>query len=430
MKKILFYMLSAVLFTACSQDEIVENADNAQELVAFNLNVNAADDQPGTRAGGTKEFPYWGSEKANMRIILEVYVSGQETPIVRTMSNDATEAVYDEAQGFSFPGVRLPKGQTYVALFWADFGDLFYNADNLRKVEQANLSISLNPNMLANTTTAHVADLMDAYSGQVVFNINTDGQVSMIDNVAVEEPANLENIPVTLTRPLSKVMFCQPLFETQCVDVTDITQWDKGAGVTAACMNQQNVTFQMLYEDEVYTTYDALKKRIITEGGKKRRSSFALNLREWDATVQDQRDLANDRHVYAPTICDYIFMDGTATNTKLTVYPKITWTAATAGDNGLYVNSYITGYIFYDLKQFKKNSVEKFYGPGNTTDGGKVPFVLGVTGAPNKLYRIAQEIQEGDIEDNVTKPLHFFEVTDPSSIPVINGTPGNPIELG
>lgn len=65
--------------------------------------------------------------------------------------------------------------------------------------------------------------------------------------------------------------------------------------------------------------------------------------------------------------------------------------------------------------------------PSNTTDGGKVPFVLGVTGAPNKLYRIAQEIQEGDIEDNVTAPLHFFEVTDPSSIPVINGTPATPL---
>lgn len=429
MKKILFYILGVALFTACSNDEQLEEVKNTQanKEVAFTLSVN----QAATRAGGTNQFPYVApGTKADMRIILEVYPEGGESPVVRVVNNDATEDVYDAAKGFDFPGVHVTPGATYKAVFWADFGKDYYNADDLRNIEQKNLNINLTQEGLLKAYVdggfehplAHIADVMDAYSGQVDFTVDTNGKISFIDGTAVADPAN---IPVTLTRPLSKLMFCHPIYNTKVETKSIGQQWDSSFVLDIALAQNKATTFQMVYKEDVYSAYDALNKKVLTTGAK-RNASPALIIKDF-TEILATHDAYVEYDVFRPTMCDYVFMDGSATNTTLSVFPKIVWDESLAVADGL--RNDLDDLVNY-YTQFVNLTHVKYYGAGTAVTGGTVPFVLGLDGTPNKLYRMARKIDDTDVEDKVNSPLRFYEVLDASIIPVLSGTPGSPSELG
>lgn len=189
------------LASSCNNEllPIIEPEENPNTTSITLKAMVDADTQDGalTRAGGDEKIP----NGYRLRCILEVYADGVDKPVARY---EKYESNADNAfvQPFAFDNVRLPAGNTYMAVCWADYiktgndGDVFYDTTNGLTAVTQKAESSINEGTLA--ATADGDDAEDAYTGKSAsFTIAADGSSSV-------GSAHLPDI--TLRRPFAKLV--------------------------------------------------------------------------------------------------------------------------------------------------------------------------------------------------------------------------------
>ena len=225
------------LASSCNNEllPIIEPEENPNTTSITLKAMVDADTQDGalTRAGGDENIP----TGYQLRCILEVYADGVNNPVARYEKYESN-ADYAFGQPFAFDNVRLPAGNTYMAVCWADYiktdndGDVFYNTTNGLTAVVQKAESSINASTLA--TTAAGDDAEDAYTGMSAsFTIAADGSMSG------EDQAKLWGI--TLRRPFAKL----------------VLPWVKLCDNSGSAYPSQQTVRINYVSGTVYTTYNA-----------------------------------------------------------------------------------------------------------------------------------------------------------------------------
>ena len=182
MKKSLLSLTMALcigLFTSCSQEEIISDNENGEQVV--NLSAQLPDNI------STRALP-GAAKNHQLRCILEVWDKAESGKLITRIEKLGSEAVSDKLQfAFTVPGTT-----NYQCLLWADFiaatptsraangtntyTDLYYNTTNLKAVDFNKTDASLFNNASA-----------DAFCG------------------VVEKNGTTSSLSVTLKRPFTKL---------------------------------------------------------------------------------------------------------------------------------------------------------------------------------------------------------------------------------
>jgi len=231
MKTNLLYIFILCLFVGCSQNESVDNNNSGTKNKAFtfNVGVNASvgTNNTASRAGGDNTIPLG----ATMRFVIEVFVKGSTNCILHQVRTTQNNAVY--TTGFNFADVRLPIGNEYTAICWADFGDSYYNADNLQNISQ----------IYGITSSQNNAE--DAYGGMIEFSIDKDGVVN-------------KALGVTLKRVLNKIHFNRVILN----EAHYVAEPESLKYVYSYVLPISGETINIMY-DKVYTHYNAYTQKVI-----------------------------------------------------------------------------------------------------------------------------------------------------------------------
>lgn len=231
MKTNLLYIFILCLFVGCSQNESVDNnnAGTKSKAFTFNVGISTSVGTNGTasRAGGDNTIP----SGATMRFVLEVFVKGSTNCILHQVRTTQDNAVY--TTGFNFADVRLPIGNEYTAICWADFGGDYYNADNLQDINQIYDRISIQNNA------------EDAYGGMIEFSIDKDGVVN-------------KTLGVTLKRVLNKIHFNRVILNEATYTEDEVnSKYDYNY-----TLPYDGTSINIMY-DKVYTHYNAYTQKVI-----------------------------------------------------------------------------------------------------------------------------------------------------------------------
>jgi len=231
MKTNLLYIFILCLFVGCSQNESVDNNNSGTKNKAFtfNVGVNASvgTNNTASRAGGDNTIPLG----ATMRFVIEVFVKGSTNCILHQVRTTQNNAVY--TTGFNFADVRLPIGNEYTAICWADFGDSYYNADNLQNISQ----------IYGITSSQNNAE--DAYGGMIEFSIDKDGVVN-------------KALGVTLKRVLNKIHFNRVILN-EATYTNDVAHSRYTYNYT---LPYGGASINIIY-NKVYTHYNAYTQKVI-----------------------------------------------------------------------------------------------------------------------------------------------------------------------
>lgn len=131
--KIAYPLLLTLLLAACSREAGVTEQEETRP-VNIQVNIDPTDaDGVQTRAGGSGTCP----EGNVLRCILAVYVNGQTSggPLTKVVTTS-------ESLIFNIDNVRLPAGNTYQVVCWADYvpenttADVYYDTTDLMKITQ------------------------------------------------------------------------------------------------------------------------------------------------------------------------------------------------------------------------------------------------------------------------------------------------------
>ena len=253
-------LLIILFLSACSEEIITDIATEEQPIVPVSLNVQIDNrNENFIRVGGDNKIP----AGYQLRYIVEIYTT-MDKLITREVRIGSTS--YDIP--FSFDNVRLPINDQYVAVCWADLipagankANLYYNADKLTAIHQ-NLTGCTNP------------DLLDAYAGKLVFEIDDKGVQS--------------EVALTLKRPLVQILLENLRLKDAVAE-----------------------SYYMNYRTEVLTTYNAFTQKVVTAVSDK--TTRNAGVKSYEVTPQ------NDF-----TLKDYVFMDDVARQLSFVI----------TGDNG------------------------------------------------------------------------------------------------